>query len=198
MIQNELAFDFFVNSITISHMQENKKFIIFEIGLFLVTILFWGTWFIRAFAWVEYKDKQAEVLGTVLIALAVVMLTAGYVLFRLARPSYMLVKRKRKMVLVMVSVALVIIVNFIMLYRYRNYGYTISSVTQITDKESEGGNYYFQITDSEDGKSIRFMCDEETYQALEADEKTRYSIQYRQLSFGSRKAVLGYIDKEIQ
>lgn len=194
MIEKQFSIDFSGNSITIRLMQENRKFVILEFGLFVITFLFWAIWIIRAYAWVEYKDTQAAILGTVLIALAVVMLAIVYLLFRLARPSYLLLKRKRKIVIVMVSVAMVILFNFFMLYRYRDYGYTISSIAQITLKESEGGNFYFQVVDGEDGKAIRFACDEETYMALKEEENIQYNIQYRRVSFGNRKAVLGYID----
>ncbi|MBR3772663.1 MAG: hypothetical protein IKL07_10390, partial [Clostridium sp.] len=122
MIEKQFSIDFSGNSITIRLMQENRKFVILEFGLFVITFLFWAIWIIRAYAWVEYKDTQAAILGTVLIALAVVMLAIVYLLFRLARPSYLLLKRKRKIVIVMVSVAMVILFNFFMLYRYRDYG----------------------------------------------------------------------------
>lgn len=176
-------------------MQENRKFVIIEIGLFAVTILFWTIWFVKAFAWVEYKDRQAAVLGTVLIALAVVMLVAVYVLFRLARPSYMLVKRRKKMVIVMISTLLVIILNFFMLYKYHDYGYTISTITSITEKEAEGGNFYFQIVDSNNEETIRLSCDEQTYKKLEVNDTIGYYIQYRRLSFGHKKAILGYLNR---
>lgn len=176
-------------------MQENRKFVIIEIGLFTVTILFWAIWFLKAFAWVEYKDRQAAVLGTVLIALAVVMLVAVYALFRLARPSYMLVKRRKKMVIVIISTLLVVVVNFFMLYRYRDYGYTISTIALITEKESEGGNFYFQIADSNNEEVITFSCDEQMYKKLKVDNSIDYYIQYRRLSFGERKAIVGYVDR---
>lgn len=174
-------------------MQEKKKFISFIIGLFAVTILFWGFWCIRAYAWVSYKDVLVKVLGSILIGLATAMIVCGYLLFRFARPSYLMAGRKKKMLIAMGSILIVMIVNFGMLYQLKNFGYTMSQVVEVLEKESEGGNYYFQIRDSEDDSIIKFSCDKKTYQLIQTDG-TRYSIQYRKLTFGKKKATLGYLD----
>ncbi|HAU88593.1 MAG TPA: hypothetical protein DCW90_24900 [Lachnospiraceae bacterium] len=174
-------------------MQEKKKFISIIICLFAVTIVFWGLWCIRAYAWVSYKDVVVKVLGSILIGLATAMIVCGYLLFRFARPSYLMAGRKKKMLIAMGSILIVMIVNFGMLYQLKDFGYTMSQVVEILEKESEGGNYYFQIRDSEDDSIIKFSCDKKTYQLIRTDG-TRYSVQYRKLTFGKKKATLGYLD----
>ncbi len=174
-------------------MIEKKKFISCVISLYAVTLLFWVIWFMRAFAWVSYKEVTVKILGSVLIALATIMFASAYVMFRLARPSYMLAGRKKRMFIAMGSILIVMLVNIGLLHQYEQYGYTISSYAIIEHKESEGGNYYFQIKDSESGSTITFSCEKEKYGLLKTNG-TRYFIQYRKLTFGKEKATLGYID----
>lgn len=175
-------------------MQEKKKFTGFIIGLFCTTVIFWAVWVLRAYTWVEYQEVFVNVLGTLLIGLATLMLVLVYVIFRIARPSYELVQCKKMMVTAIICISIVMLVNFFMLHELRDFGYTISSIAAIEDKESEGGKYYFTIKDSSDDSIVKFECDKKTYDTLEMGADTKYSVQYRQLSFGTRKATLGYID----
>lgn len=175
-------------------MQEKKKFIGFIIGLFGTTIIFWSVWVLRAYTWVEYQEVLVNVLGTLLIGLATLMLGLVYVIFRIARPSYELVQRKKMMVTAIICIFIVMVANFFMLHELRDYGYTISTIAAIEEKESEGGKYYFMIKDSGDDSIVTFECSKKTYDTLKMEEDTMYSVQYRQLSFGTKKATLGYID----
>lgn len=174
-------------------MKEKNTFIGFVISFFVFTALFWSVWFIRAYAWVSYKEVTVKVLGSILIAVATAMAVSGYMLFYLARPSYLLAGRKKKMLIAMGSILAIMLINLGMFYRYQNYGYTVTVYASVEHKESEGGNYYFRIKDSENGSMIQFVCDQDTYQKLKEDG-TRYFVRYRRLSFGKKKATLGYVD----
>ena len=175
-------------------MQEKKKFIYSIIGLFFITVLFWTIWIVRAYAWVEYQELKVTILGVLLIGIVTGMLAAAYMVFCIARTSYMLLNQKKKMIIAMVSMLAVMCINFYMLYEMRNYGYTISTLAAIERKESEGGSYFFQIRDSSDDTIVVLQCDKQTYDALQIDEMKRYSIQYRKLNFADERAILGFID----
>lgn len=177
-------------------MQEKKKFICSIIGLVFIIGLFWAVWIWRAYAWVNYKEQTVAVLGTVLIGLVTGMIAVAYLMFRMARVSYMLWNQKGKMIMVMITLLFIVLLNFFMLQNLRDYGYTISTIASIEKKGSEGGKYYFQITDSSDGAVITFPCEKEMYDALQVDGELFYSIQYRKLNFGKKKAVLGYVDTD--
>lgn len=174
-------------------MQEKKKFIISITGLLLVTAAFWIVWIVKAYDWVNYRETGVRIMESLLIALAAAMIVSGYLVFRIARPSYLLAGRKKLMLIAMCSILGVMLINFGMLYKFEDFGYTITAVSDISHKESKGGKFYFQIKDSEDNRMKKFECDQKTYDKLEIDG-TLYSIQYRKLNFGSGKAVLGYID----
>lgn len=174
-------------------MQEKKKFLLSIISLLAVTVLFWAVWILRSYAWVEYQEKKVTVLGSILITLVTVMAVDCYMVFRIARPSYYLFGLKKKMLIAIGSISLVVLVNFFMLSQVKEYGYTISTIAVIEKKEAEGGNYYFQIMDSEEHAMLKFMCEKEIYEQLIIGT-VQYPIRYRRLSFGTKKAVLGYID----
>lgn len=174
-------------------MQEKKKFILSIISLLAVTVLFWALWIVRAYAWVSYQEKRVTMLGSILIVLATVMIMNGYLVFRIARPSYLLTGVRKKMLIAIGSIFFVVLINFVMLYHMEDYGYTISTIASIENKESEGGKYYFQIIDSENHARLKFSCDKETYEELKVQD-CQYHIRYRRLTFGPKKAVLGYVD----
>lgn len=177
-------------------MQEKKKFIYSVISAFLIMGLFWGVWIWRAYAWVSYKEQMVTILGTVLIGLVTGMMAVAYLMFRMARVSYMQWNQKGKMIAVIISLLVIILCNFFMLQNFREYGYTISTIASIEEKVSKGGNYYFQIKDSSEETTITFQCEKELYDALSTEKKKSYSMQYRKLNFGKEKAVLGYVDVE--
>lgn len=174
-------------------MQEKRKFILSIISLVVVTVLFWIIWIVRAYEWLYYREAAVKLLGGLLIALATVMVASGYLVFRIARPAYVLAGRKKMMVIAICSIFCVMLFNFGMRYQFRHFGYTITAVSEIEHKESKGGKFYFQIKDSEDKKMIQFECEQNIYEGLKRDG-TFYSIQYRKLNFGSRKVMLGYVD----
>lgn len=175
-------------------MKEKRKFIYSIVGLCFITVLFWGLWIVRAYAWVNYEEFTVTILGTLLIGVVTGMVAVAYLVFRIARTSYMLGNQKKNMVIAIVTIFVVMCVNFFMLHEMRHYGYTISTLAAVEEKESKGGNYYFHIKDSSDDSMVILQCDKETYDALEMDEGKRYSIQYRKLNFGNHKVTLGYID----
>lgn len=174
-------------------MQEKKNFILSIISLFVVTIIFWVVWIVRADAWVAYQEQKVKMLGSVLIILATIMIANGCLVFRIARPSYMLFGLKKKMLFAMGSLFLVVVVNFFMLYQVKDYGYSITTLATVENKESEGGSYHFQILDSADRAILDFVCEKDVYDAIKVKD-CQYQIHYRRLVFGSKKAVLGYID----
>ncbi|WP_092478496.1 hypothetical protein [[Clostridium] polysaccharolyticum] len=162
------------------------------VSLLMITVLFWCIWILRAYAWVEYQDVRVKMLGSVLIAFAAAMTVCGYLVFRLARPSYMYAGRKKKILIAIGSLLAVMLLNFLMLSQVKDYGYTITSIVEVQNKESKGGNYYFEIKDSQK-KMLAFDCDQNLYEQLKTDG-TQYTIQYRRLNFGKHKVKLGFID----
>lgn len=177
-------------------MRKKIKFKGFMIALFTVEILFWIIWLFRAFAWVDYQDYLVKFLGSFLIVLSVLLIVCSGLLFREACPEFLLVREKKNMRIALISIGVIVIFNLGMLHQFGDYGYTISSIATIQEKVSEGGKYFVKIKDTQSGSKLEISCDKKLYEKLHADHKTEYSLQYRKLSIGKKKAVLGFINKD--
>jgi hypothetical protein len=182
-------------------MREQKndktKSVSLSLILFLLSVLmFWTIWFLKAYAWLLYRDELIVILLIFQIIIIIIMILSG--IGHMFAVNYQIIMNKavKRYSIKYPLIILCIVIHLCILALYGGYGYTVSTLSNIIEKESYNDNYFITIKNKELNRNIKIECDINEYNKVEVNKDIYYMIEYRRLIYIENKGYLGKIDTE--
>lgn len=180
------------NIIQAKECNRNMKFSIAAMTTFVISvILFWMVWVLGTYAWTKFEDSMSTVLFVILVIITLLMAIFGIkVIFQLVKAR----KKGKKIRWIFLPFVLIIIIHTGMVISFSEFGHTISSLSNITTKNTNGDKFYFSVKEQETGETIVIECSKDIYEKITVDNNIYYLMTYRKITFIKNKGYLGDID----
>lgn len=168
----------------------------FSLPIFILEIIiYWITWYIYGYLWVNSINKVSDIFRVTII---LEMLIIGFTAFLIIIQILNLLSTKKNGVKKIISVIVFIVfisIHLAMYGLFSNLGFSTSGLFSIIDKKIDEGTYYFYVKDPNDKHVIKIKCTKDIYSELIIDDNVLYTLSYKWLSYNVNKGVLnGKID----